>query len=137
MALVGEITDRHFDPEGTERPMRIHGTDEGTYFSIWSGQFAGYDLSQGMIGTDNQDRHVGDGSARRIAGSRAPSRKPEYHAPMRLTPPTTGTFTLSVLAILAGIAAHLGYLDALVDYEFWLVAGGAGLLVLGVLFRKL
>ena len=56
---------------------------------------------------------------------------------MRLTPPTTGTFTLSVLAILAGIAAHLGYLDALVDYEFWLVAGGAGLLVLGVLFRKL
>jgi hypothetical protein len=56
---------------------------------------------------------------------------------MRLTPPTTGTFTLSVLAILAGIAAHLGYLDALVEYEFWLVAGGAGLLVLGVLFRKL
>jgi hypothetical protein len=117
--------------------MRIRGTDEGTYFSIGSGQFAGDDLTQWMIGSDNQDRHVGDGNARRKVGSRAPSRKPEYHAPMRLTPPTTGTFTLSVLAILAGIAAHLGYLDALVEYEFWLVAGGAGLLVLGVLFRKL
>jgi len=56
---------------------------------------------------------------------------------MRLTPPTTGTFTLSVLAIVAGIAAHLGYLDALAENAFWLVAGGAGLLVIGVVFRKL
>ena len=56
---------------------------------------------------------------------------------MRLTPPTTGTFTLSVLAILAGIAAHLGYLDVLADNAFWLVAAGASLLVLGVVFRKL
>jgi hypothetical protein len=56
---------------------------------------------------------------------------------MRLTPPTTGTFTLAVLAIVAGIAAHLGYLDALAEYAFWLVAGGAGLLLIGVVFRKL
>lgn len=56
---------------------------------------------------------------------------------MRLTPPTTGTFTLSLLAILAGIATHYGYIDALAEYEFWLLAGGAGLLVIGVLFRKL
>ena len=56
---------------------------------------------------------------------------------MRLTPPTTGTFTLSVLAILAGIATHFGYIDALAEYEFLLLAGGAGLLVIGVLFRKL
>jgi hypothetical protein len=56
---------------------------------------------------------------------------------MRLTPPTTGTFTLAVLAIVAGIAARLGYLDVLADYDFWLVAGGAGLLVVGVVFRKL
>jgi len=56
---------------------------------------------------------------------------------MRLTPPTTGTFTLSVLAILAGIATHYGYVDALLDYEFYLLAGGALLLVIGVVFRKL
>ena len=61
----------------------------------------------------------------------------EYDGPMRLTPPTTGTFTLAVLAIVAGIASHLGYLDALAEYAFWLVAGGAGLLVIGVVFRKL
>ena len=56
---------------------------------------------------------------------------------MRLTPPATGTFTLAVLLIVAGIAAHLGYLDVLADNAFWLVAGGAGLLVIGVVFRKL
>lgn len=56
---------------------------------------------------------------------------------MRLTPPTTGTFTLSVLAIIAGIATHYGYIDALLEYEFWLLAGGALLLVAGVVFRKL
>ncbi|HSL26426.1 MAG TPA: hypothetical protein VLA54_09110 [Acidimicrobiia bacterium] len=56
---------------------------------------------------------------------------------MRLTPPSTGTFTLAVIAILAGIAARLGYISALAEYDFWLVAGGAGLLVLGVVFRKL
>ena len=58
-------------------------------------------------------------------------------ASMRLTPPSTGTFTLSVLAILAGIATHYGYIDALAEYEFWLLAGGAVLLVIGVVFRKL
>ena len=56
---------------------------------------------------------------------------------MRLTPPSTGTFTLAVLAIVAGIAARLGYLDVLADNAFWLVAGGAGLLLIGVVFRKL
>ncbi len=56
---------------------------------------------------------------------------------MRLTPPTTGTFTLSVIAILAGIATHYGYISALAEYEFWLLAGGALLLVIGVVFRKL
>ena len=56
---------------------------------------------------------------------------------MRLTPPTTGTFTLSVLAIVAGIATHYGYIGALAAYEFWLLAGGAALLVAGVIFRKL
>jgi hypothetical protein len=56
---------------------------------------------------------------------------------MRLTPPSTGTFTLSVLAIVAGVAAHLGYLNVLENNAFWLVAGGAALLIIGVVFRKL
>ncbi|HEY3427196.1 MAG TPA: hypothetical protein VGK83_00865 [Acidimicrobiia bacterium] len=56
---------------------------------------------------------------------------------MRLTPPTTGTFTLSVLAIVAGIATHYGYIGVLAPYEFALLAGGAALLVIGVVFRKL
>ncbi|HKX73897.1 MAG TPA: hypothetical protein VJR05_00705 [Acidimicrobiia bacterium] len=56
---------------------------------------------------------------------------------MRLTPPTTGTFTLAVLAIAAGIASRLGFIDVLSDYDFWLVGGGAVLLIIGVLFRKL
>jgi len=56
---------------------------------------------------------------------------------MRLTPPTTGTFTLSVLAILAGIATHYDYIAALAEYEFFLLAGGGLLLVIGVVFRKL
>lgn len=56
---------------------------------------------------------------------------------MRLTPPSTGTFTLAVLAIAAGIATHYGYIDALAQYEFLLLAAGAVLLIVGVLFRKL
>ncbi len=56
---------------------------------------------------------------------------------MRLTPPTTGTFTIAVLAIIAGIGARLGYVDVLGDYDFWLVGGGAALLTLGVVFRKM
>jgi hypothetical protein len=56
---------------------------------------------------------------------------------VRLTPPTTGTFTLSVLAIVAGIATHYGYISVLEPYEFALLAGGAALLIIGVVFRKL
>jgi hypothetical protein len=56
---------------------------------------------------------------------------------MRLTPPATGTFTLAVLAIIAGVAARLGYIDALAAYDFWLVTAGAALLVIGVVFRRL
>lgn len=56
---------------------------------------------------------------------------------VRLTPPTTGTFTLSVLAIVAGVATHFGYIEILSPYEFWLLAGGAALLIAGVVFRKL
>lgn len=56
---------------------------------------------------------------------------------MRLTPPTTGTFTLAVLAIAAGIGAHLGQVDFLTDYDFWVVTGGAILLMVGVLFKRI
>ena len=54
---------------------------------------------------------------------------------MRLTPPTTGTFTLAVLAIVAGVGIHLGWVEVLNEYDFWLVTGGAALLVLGVVFK--
>jgi hypothetical protein len=56
---------------------------------------------------------------------------------VRLTPPTTGTFTLAVLAIAAGIGVRLGWVDVLTDYDFWLVTGGAILLVLGVVFKRI
>jgi hypothetical protein len=57
--------------------------------------------------------------------------------PVRLTPPTTGTFTLAVLAIAAGIGVRLGWVDVLTDYDFWLVTGGAVLLMLGVVFKRI
>jgi hypothetical protein len=37
----------------------------------------------------------------------------------------------------AGIATHYGYIGVLAPYEFALLAGGAALLVIGVVFRKL
>ncbi|MGH8873838.1 MAG: hypothetical protein ACRDVM_01100 [Acidimicrobiia bacterium] len=57
----------------------------------------------------------------------------------RLTPPTTGTFTLSVAAMALGMILHLDLLAVpeLDPYAFWLVAGGGALLTLGVLFRKI
>lgn len=56
---------------------------------------------------------------------------------MRLTPPTTGTFTLAVLAIVAGIGIRVGWVDVLGDYDFWLVTAGAVLMVLGVMFKRI
>lgn len=56
---------------------------------------------------------------------------------MRLTPPTTGTFTLAVLAIAAGVGIHMGWVDVLNDYDFWLVTGGALLMILGVMFKRI
>lgn len=55
---------------------------------------------------------------------------------VRLTPPTTGTFTLAVLAIAAGIGVRMGWVDVLDGYDFWLVTGGAVLLLIGVIFKK-
>ena len=56
---------------------------------------------------------------------------------MRLTPPSTGTFTLAVLAVAAGVGARLDYVEALTRYDFWLVAAGAALMLAGVVFRRL
>lgn len=56
---------------------------------------------------------------------------------MRLSPPTTGTFTLAVLAIAAGIGIRLGWVEVLTDYDFWLVTAGAGLLIIGVVFKRI
>lgn len=55
---------------------------------------------------------------------------------MRLTPPTTGTFTLAVLAIVAGVGVHMGWVDVLNGYDFWLVTGGAALMTIGVIFKR-
>ncbi len=58
---------------------------------------------------------------------------------MRLTPPTKATFGLSLLAIVFGIVAsdELGLLTEFTEYSFWALAGGAVLLVLGVVFNKI
>lgn len=56
---------------------------------------------------------------------------------MRLTPPTTGTFTLAVLAVAAGVGIRMGWVDVLVDYDFWLVTGGAVLMIVGVIFKRI
>ncbi|GIU92227.1 MAG: hypothetical protein KatS3mg011_1133 [Acidimicrobiia bacterium] len=56
---------------------------------------------------------------------------------MRLTPPTTSTFTLAVLAVVAGVGIRLGWVSVLEGYDFWLVTAGAFLLIIGVLFRRL
>ena len=45
-------------------------------------------------------------------------------------------FTLAVLAIAAGIGVRMGWVDVLDGYDFWLVTGGAALLLIGVIFRK-
>jgi hypothetical protein len=58
---------------------------------------------------------------------------------MRPTPPTKTTFGLSLLAIVAGIVTsdEIGLVTGFVEYSFWLLAGGAVLLVLGVVFNRL
>ena len=55
----------------------------------------------------------------------------------RLTPPTNGTFSIAVLLIAVGLAARwlLGA-GAPASIDFWLVTAGAGVLVVGVLFRR-
>lgn len=58
---------------------------------------------------------------------------------MRLTPPTKITFGLSLLAIVVGILTsdELGLVTGNTEYSFWALAGGAVLLVLGVVFNKI
>ena len=73
MALVGEVADCHLDPERAERPVRVGRTDEGTYLSIRCRQFAGDDLAERMIGTDDHDGHgwtVAEGGSRKTEDAR-------------------------------------------------------------------
>ncbi len=58
---------------------------------------------------------------------------------MRLTPPTKTTFGLSFLAILVGIltSEELGLVSDYTEISFWALAGGAILLVLGVVFNRI
>lgn len=58
---------------------------------------------------------------------------------MKLTPPTNATFGIALLAIIAGIvtSAEVDLVSGYTDYSFWALAGGAALLVIGVIFRKI
>ena len=58
---------------------------------------------------------------------------------MRLTPPTKTTFGLSLLAIVVGLITsdELELVTGYTEYSFWALAGGAVLLVLGVVFNKI
>lgn len=58
---------------------------------------------------------------------------------MRLTPPTKVTFGLSLLAIVVGIVTseEVGLISGFTEYSFWALAGGAILLVIGVVFNKI
>ncbi len=56
----------------------------------------------------------------------------------RLTPPTNSTFGIALTAIVAGIVTspETGLVAGFERYSFWLLAGGAALLVLGVVFKR-
>jgi hypothetical protein len=56
---------------------------------------------------------------------------------LRLSPPKVGTLVFALLFGLAGILAHSGPLRSLIpgDFDFWLLAIGFVMLVLGAVFR--
>ena len=58
---------------------------------------------------------------------------------MRLSPPTTRTFTTAVSALLLGIVFYTDWLglDIATDVSFWLVAGGGVLLAIGAVFNRI
>lgn len=58
---------------------------------------------------------------------------------MRLTPPTNLTFGISFVAIVAGIltSAEIALISGFSEYSFWILTGGAALLIFGVLFKKI
>lgn len=57
----------------------------------------------------------------------------------RLTPPTKGTFWLSLVGMAVGIvtSSEIALVSGLEQYAFWFLAGGAVLLVLGVVFNRI
>ncbi len=56
---------------------------------------------------------------------------------IRLTPPSTAAFLISLLLGGAGIAGKLGYLSVAAPNAFWLLALAFGLLVLSTLLKSL
>lgn len=58
---------------------------------------------------------------------------------MNLNPPKQLTFAISVIAIIAGIIGdpQIGLVGGYADLAFWLLAGGAVLLALGVTVKGL
>jgi hypothetical protein len=56
---------------------------------------------------------------------------------MKLTPPKTITFWISVILGLAGLLGQVGILGFLAAYAFWLVFVGLALLALALLVKGL
>jgi hypothetical protein len=58
---------------------------------------------------------------------------------LRLSAPTTKTFTLGARALVAGIVLHQEWVGVSVDPDivYWLTAGGGILLALGAIFNKI
>lgn len=135
MALVREIPDRDLDSRLPQMSTDRGRTDEGSHFPVRSSKTACYPFSERRISTDHNDGHTGklEGGSRKTEAST----DFDYCHRRAFDPTFYGTFTLAVLAIIAGVAANLGYVSALAEYDFWLVTGGAALLVIGVIFRRL
>lgn len=56
---------------------------------------------------------------------------------MKLTPPKTITFWISVVLGLLGLLGGIGVIGALAGYAFWLAFAGFALLTLGLLVKGL
>ena len=56
---------------------------------------------------------------------------------MKLTAPKNITFGIAIVLALLGLLGHLGIVDALAQYDFWLVMAGFILLALANLLRDL
>lgn len=56
---------------------------------------------------------------------------------MKLTPPTKTVFSLGSLLVILGIVSHFIAIPIVGAYEFWYLAIGGVLLIMGCLFKGL